>query len=144
MSEERIPLAWVPRATPLEPRAVAATGDTVHALRRRLLALDDASLAELRGVAAPGLLVVIGDAATLPWVDGVEYLGRDADAPLLLIPTALAPSVPVAALEAAVLARLRAARRAAEPVAIVRPSHLVPCGAAGPIDRARLAAGGAP
>ena len=129
----RIGLAWTPRAAPLAPRAVAADGATAYALGRRLLALGDAGLARLSAVAAPGLLVVLGE--ELPWVDGVTYLGSDPLAPSLLLPTALAPTVPVAALERAV-ARKRPGRVAVLP----SPTRLVPCDAARAIDPERLAA----
>jgi hypothetical protein len=42
-----------------------------------------------------------GSAFRLPWVDGIEYLGRDPAAPELLLPTALEPNVSVSLLPAA-------------------------------------------
>jgi hypothetical protein len=105
-------------------------------LAQRLAARDDAALGALTGVAADALLIVIGDPAALPWVDGISYLGCDAAAPGLLLPTALAPSIPPRVLEAAVRARMEPG-----PVAVLTaPARLVPCGAARAIDRAQLVA----
>lgn len=129
-------VAFRPRAAPLAPVAAAARGAAARALAERLLARDDEALAKLAGVAAPDLILVLGESDALPWVDGVLYLGRDPAAPALLLPTALEPDVPAPLLERAVLARERAA-----PVAVlVEPRQLVSAAAARPVERARLAA----
>lgn len=135
-SAGRIQIDWAPRATPLTARAVVGSGAVARALGHRLTALDDAALGALVAVASAELLIVLGDAAELPWVDGVSYLGRDDAAPDLLLPTAVAPSVPPAVLEVAVRARI-----ARPPVAVLAaPARLVPCWLARGIDRARLTA----
>jgi hypothetical protein len=67
-------------------------------LAHRLLR-DADTLANFKAVGAPGLLVILGAETALPWVDGVVYLGHDAEAPSLLFPTSLEPSVPAALLE---------------------------------------------
>jgi len=131
-----IRIDWIPRATPLIARAVAASGAAARALGRRLAELDDAALGALAAVAGADLLIVLGEPSSLPWVDGVGYLGRDDAAPGLLLPTALAPSVPPAALEAAV----RAAAGSAPVAVLAAPRRLVPCGRARAIDRERLVA----
>jgi hypothetical protein len=134
---ERISVTWTPRDVPLAPRAVAAVGEVSRALGRRLAMLDDASLRALAALASRDVLVVVGDENELPWIDGVTYLGRDESAPDLLLPTAMAPSVPPAILEMAVKARCAGAA----PVAVLSsPSLIVPCGEARSIDRARLMA----
>ncbi|MFS8071489.1 MAG: hypothetical protein ACMG6S_34395, partial [Byssovorax sp.] len=96
------------------------------------------ALARLTGVAGPSLLIALGDGDALPWVDGVVYLGRDPRAPSLLVPTALAPNVPVALLERALLGRGEAL--AALLAVLVDPPALVGVGAARPIERAALTA----
>jgi hypothetical protein len=103
--EELISVQWRPRPAPLEPVAMAVRGKAAGVLAERLLARDDEALARLSGVAAPGLLVVLGDAGELPWVDGAVYLGRDAEAPALLLPTTHEPSLPLPLVERALLAR---------------------------------------
>jgi len=141
-SDAAIALAWTARATPLTPRAVVATGAAARALGRRLAALTDAALAPLAAVAGADALVVVGDPAALPWVDGVVYLGRDGAAPELLLPTTLAPTVAAPVVARAVAAWLgRRGAQVAWPVALVpAPLAIIPCGAARAIERARLAA----
>lgn len=132
----RLPVAFRPRVVPLAPLAAAAQGRAARALAERLLARDDAALAALSGVASPDRLLVVGPVEALPWVDGVVYLGRDPQAPSLLLPTALAPDAPPALLERAVLGRALAA-----PVAVLAdPPALASLAAARPLDRARLCA----
>jgi hypothetical protein len=136
-----------PRAVPLAPVAVAARGPAAAALAARLAGRDDAALGRLSAVSAPGLLLVIGAAEELPWVDGVVYLGKDPAAPSLLLPTALEPDVPAPLFERAILARARAATRGGAPlsveppiVVLVDPPALAGAGAARAIGRAELRA----
>jgi len=137
VTDARIPVQWTPRDAPLEARAVVASGAAAQALGRRLAELDDAALRSLAAVAGNDLIIVLGEAAALPWADGVVYLGRDESAPDLLLPTALAPTVPPAVLEAAI----RKVVQRASPVAVLpSPARLIPCGSARSIDRALLAA----
>jgi hypothetical protein len=97
---------WRARATALTPIAVAARDNVAIAFARRLLTLDDQSMAKLKGVAGEGLLIVLGEEESLLWLDGVIYLGRDDAAPSLLLPTTLEPEVPVALFERALLKHL--------------------------------------
>ncbi len=131
-----MPVSFRVRTEPLAPVAAAARGPAATALARRLLARDDAALARLSGVGGPSLLVLSGDRDDLPWIDGIVYLGRDPAAPALRLPTTLAPDVPPALLERAVLARLQGA--APPIVVLVDPPALVPFGEARPVDRDTL------
>jgi hypothetical protein len=132
------PLQVRARAKPLPPRAAVAEGTAALRLARRLLARSDPDLARLSGVAAPGLLAVLGAPGDLPWVDGVRYLGADPDAPGLLLQTTLAFELPAALVEGALRAQVRPA---VGPLALLlAPLRLLPLGEARPIDRARLAA----
>ena len=90
-------MRFVPRGEPLPPAAVLAHGEAAVRLARRLVRRPAAELARWSGVAAPGLLLLLGEA--LPWLDGVRYLGREPEAPALLVPTTLAPDVPAALVE---------------------------------------------
>ncbi len=92
-------LKWLPRPIPLTPCAVWAQGEAAQRLARRLLEYEEAELAQMQGVAERGMLLVRGSETALPWAEGVVYLGQDADAPSLLLPTALRPDFPVALLE---------------------------------------------
>lgn len=133
-----VAVGFRPRSTPLVPAAVAARGEAAVAVARRLLRRTDEDLAKLAGVAAPGLLLVVGAAEDLPWADGVLYLGRDPAAPSLLIPTTFEPDVPVALLERGLL---QMHRRLAVPLALLLdPVAVVGVGSARPIVRGRIAA----
>ncbi len=114
---------------------MVASGAAAKALGRRLIELDDAALRSLAAVAGDDSIVVLGEAAALPWADGVVYLGRDETAPDLLLPTALSPTVPAAVLEAAI----RKLVPKVAPIAVLpSPARLIPCGAARSMDRALL------
>jgi hypothetical protein len=127
-------ISFVPRAGSLDPAAVVATGPAARALAQRLVRLSDAALAALRGVSGDGLIALIGDAEALPWVDGVAYLGRDAGAPRLLLPTTLRPVVALDVFERAVV---RHAGGLAGPWAVLTsPPRVIPLGEALPIERA--------
>lgn len=135
MDEEEISVVWRPRTTPLDPVGVAARGEVARSLAQRLLARDDQTLARMSGAAAPELLVVLGEAADLPWADGAVYLGKDAAAPSLLLPTTREPSVPLPLVERA-LAR---ATDAPPPLAVLLdPPLLASLQSARPIVRATL------
>ena len=138
MSSNGIPVRWEPRAEPLEPLAIAGEGGVALALARRVLSETDARLAAWSGVAGTGVLILLGPAGSLPWVDGAVYLGRDSAAPSLLLPCALAPNVASSMLERALLARVGGA---GTPLAVLPASgHLVPVGAARPVSRITLSA----
>lgn len=122
---------------PLPARAVVASGAAAKALGRRLAEVGGDSLRTLAAVAGDDLLVVLGDESALPWIDGVTYLGRDESAPDLLLPTALAPSVPASLLEAAIR---KLVPRSTPVVVLPSPALLISCGAARAIDRDRLRA----
>jgi hypothetical protein len=100
-----ISLNWLPRERSLTPCAAVARGEAASRLARRLLECEDAALEQLQGVAARSLLIVRGEAEALPWVEGVLYLGQEAEAPALLLPTALRPDFPAALLERALKAQ---------------------------------------
>jgi hypothetical protein len=127
----RIP--FVPRPDILDPIAVVGSGPVAVALAQRLLRLADEALHELRGAAGDDVLVVLGATDALPWVDGVNYLGRDPNAPRLLLPTTIRPAIAADAFERAI------ARHAA---ALPGPWAVLPDARrvfsvmhAGPIDR---------
>jgi hypothetical protein len=130
-------VTWSPRQNPLAALAVAGVGPVAVALARRALAADDKQLGAWSGVAGPGMLVLLGETDSLPWVDGAVYLGRDPTAPSLLLPCALAPEVAPALLERALVAHAAAGT----PLAVLpRSGQLVPVGAARTVARETLAA----
>jgi len=88
-----VPLQWRVRHSPLAPCAVAGQGAAARLLVRRVLALDAAQRMLLQGVGGRDVVVIVGDEAALPWVDGAQYLGRDMRCPGVWLPTALEPTI---------------------------------------------------
>ena len=130
----RIP--FVPRPDVLDPAAAVGLGPVARALARRLLRLGEEALSALRGAAGDDVLVVLGAAETLPWVDGVAYLGRDPGAPRLLLPTTSRPAVAADTFEQAIA---RHAAALASPWAVLPDARRVfSVAQADPIDRALL------
>lgn len=99
------------REPPLAPCAVLALRAAADALLARLRALDEARLSRLQAVRGAHFLLVQGNARDLPWSDGLIYLGKDAAAPQLLLPTAQAPNVPSALFERALARHCRSGPR---------------------------------
>lgn len=132
----KINVSWQTRTIPLEPCGAWAMNETAVALAERLAAVPDA---ELRGVAGDAVLVVLGPATKLPWVDGIAYLGRDEAASSLLLPTYLQPNVHVGLLESALQSEERGALAVLLGAADAEPA-LVPLVAARPFDPERLTA----
>ncbi len=131
-------VAFVSREVALAPLCVGGLGDVARALARWVLRDDGPRLSELRGVAANDVLLLMGAAETLPWVDGVFYLGKDPHAPRLLLPTQLRPDVPLAAFEQAIV---RHVGELESPIAVLaHPCKLIPLAEARPVNRERLAA----
>jgi MoxR-vWA-beta-propeller ternary system domain bpX5 len=124
------------RSRALEPSCVVGVGFVARALARRVLSRDDGDLGVLRGIASADILVLLGVADTLPWVDGVTYLGCDPEAPRLLLPTLQRPTVPVGAFERALLRRAQGIQG---PIAVlIEPPRLIPIAEARPLERQRL------
>ncbi len=135
---ERVQITFSPRDEVLEPVATIALGQAARMLAERLLRHADEQLRAWTGVAAADVLVVLGASDSLPWVDGVSYLGRDPRAPRLLIPTTLRPAVAIEVFEQAVLA---GDSRLAPPLAvIVSPPRIFSVAGALPIQRDRVRA----
>jgi hypothetical protein len=137
-------VTFVPREQPLVPAAAVAVGAAARRLGRRLLE-EDSRLAELRGLGSGDLLLVIGDADSLPWSDGIAYLGRDSEAPRLLLPTALRPDVPLDLFERALFRRSESASPERQSPAaggvlavLASPRRLVQVGLARRIERPLL------
>jgi hypothetical protein len=131
-----IPVSWQPRPKPLAAAAAVALGEAAELLARRLLTESREELACRSGVAGPGFLLVLAAAGELPWVDGVVYLGRDPEAPALLLPVHRRPAVPLPLFERALLKAFPATR---PPVAVLwEPAVCASVAAARPIVRESL------
>ena len=144
MTELRRPLEWLPRAQALPAVAVAASGAAGTQLLQALARLDP--LPALEGVVSANEVVVLGPFDALPWVEGAVYLGREPEAPTLLLPTTLKPAVPLPWLASAVVALCPVGRVAVLP----QSRRIVPLHAARLIESHTLRAallggeGGAP
>ena len=135
MTTELLSFTWRERQHPLVPECAAGLGPAARALAQRLLAMEDEQLTRLTGVAGPDLLLAMGDVPDLPWVDGVKYLGRDARARELLLPTAVEPSLPLELVHRAFALEFSDAAR----IAIIDdPPLVVPVGAARELARAEI------
>ncbi|MBI2395987.1 MAG: hypothetical protein HYV09_40870 [Deltaproteobacteria bacterium] len=126
---------WRSREHPLSARAVAAFGPAARALAASVGRRADAELHALRAVGAEAGIVVLGEEEALPWADGALYLGQDAAAPSLLLPTTLRPDLALPLVERALLRRV-----ARDGVLAVIPSQhlLIPVDGARPLTRAHL------
>lgn len=129
-----IEVTWQPRLSPLIPVGMAARGAGATRLAHRLMREPAEALNRLKGVGGPGVLVILGEAELLPWVDEVVYLGRDPDSSSLLIPTTLEPSIPIALFEQSLIAHAGVAPCAL----LLDPSCIVPLIEARPVARKTL------
>jgi hypothetical protein len=90
MTAVPLPLRWAPREPPLD--AAAVTGRAGVAERLRAATRDRGGAgSSLRAAATAEWIVVLGEAAELPWADGAVYLGWDSG---VLVPTTVAPWPP--------------------------------------------------
>ncbi len=112
-NSQEFAVEWTPRSIPLHPAGVAARGEASLRLARRLLQLDDETLALFQGLAGAKTLIVMAPEELLPWVDGVQYLGVDAAVPSLLSPSNYQPSVPLALLATSLATRSKTEGRLA-------------------------------
>lgn len=86
---------WRVREAQEPPRAAVAWGREVsRQLLQRLGRLPATQQASLSATAGGELLVVTGEAAELPWVDGVAYAAPCAEAPQLWLPLLSEPELP--------------------------------------------------
>lgn len=124
-------MIWSPRAVPLPAVAAIARGHAAPLLAARLLAMEDEQLSQLRGCATRDLIAIAGP--DLPWIDGIEYFGRDDE---LFLPTAIGPGVPVPLLARAIATRHPELK---PPFAIaMNPDLLISFAAMAPTERSRL------
>ncbi len=127
-------IPWRMRHEPLLPQGVMACGTQRLQAAERLLAQDDGRLSRLRGVTGAQHLLILGQESDLPWIPGATYLGQDPQALHLLLPTHLAPDIPLEWLDRAIIAAHGERQYAVDP----QQGALIPFGDALRLDRACL------
>lgn len=129
--------AWRPAAEPIPaPQAAIAHGEPARALLVALAASPPARRADLRLSAAADWLVVLGNPATMPWVDGIRYAAPAAQAPMLWLPTHVSPDV-----DAGLVFSALKRRHGRTPLLLwAAPEAVLPLDRAQPADEATLRA----
>lgn len=89
-----VPWKWREDPSPPEPCGAVAWQDAARRLHARLAQLPPEVQGRLFVCVSRDVLVVAGAAADLPWVPGIAYATRSADAPTLWRPTVLQPDAP--------------------------------------------------
>lgn len=112
---------WQDEAEPPAPQGVVGTGAVARRMLETVAARPPAERARLSATAHDGLLVLVGPADRLPWVDGVQFVAPRAEAPALWLPTTRRPAVPLDLLAQAI-ARLH---RASPLLMLPEPAQLV-------------------
>jgi hypothetical protein len=125
-----IEIKWQNRFDSLAPVALVAFGTAAVRLKEKLLSFDDEKLNSLQGVFGKDLLFAAGEGENLPWMDGLIYLGKDAQAPSILLPTNLRPALPIDLFERRLLQRFPRQK----PFAVVG-NRIIPVGEMRPISR---------
>lgn len=92
--------AWRERTHSLVPAGLVAAGPSMAALLRALRQRDADNLRGMTLASTRALLVLLGPAEHLPWVDGVGYCAPAPGVPGLWLPTRLAPDMPAELLHA--------------------------------------------
>ncbi|MER2562534.1 MAG: hypothetical protein ABTQ32_17550 [Myxococcaceae bacterium] len=125
------------RAEPLPARAVVAEHDVARRLATRLLALDEATRRQLRLVVTNEVVVALGPAEALPWVDGVRYFGAEPESLAMLVPTTRETTPSSVLVERALR---RAHQLPAGPFALLSLERILPLGRSTPVSAHALAA----
>lgn len=125
---------WLVQEPALAPGGAVACGKVAHALLQQLQSRSDEERKNLRFVATADMLVLLGDAGQLPWIDGIRYCAPSPIAPMLWLPTLLRPSLPVDLLQH----RLLDAAASGPVLLWPEPACFLPLDVAAPIDEMAL------
>lgn len=88
------PWPWRPRREPGPPAAAVAWGTAAARLHARLADEVASPPGDRSATGGHQLLVVLGEAAALPWVEGVAYAAPCEQAPSLWLPVLWEPGLP--------------------------------------------------
>ena len=134
-------IAFSPRAdaqSSLVPACAVGVAAVGRALARCALERGDRELLAMLGATTADTLFLLGPEEALPWVPGVQYLGRDPRAPLLLLPTELEVDVPLDVLQRAILGRRDAVPLSPPLALLAAPRRVVSLACARTVDRELL------
>jgi hypothetical protein len=112
---------WQDEVEPPAPEGVVGTGAVARRLLEAVAVRVPRERARLSATAHDGLLVLVGPADQLPWVDGVQFVAPRVEVAALWLPTTRRPTVPLDLLAQAV-ARLH---RASPLLMLPEPAQLV-------------------
>jgi hypothetical protein len=87
-------LRWRAREQALRPAGLVAPRALARTLLAGLAQRDASALQGLSAVATASMLVLLGEEAKLPWLDGVRFCAPAPQARGLWLPTARAPELP--------------------------------------------------
>jgi hypothetical protein len=121
---------WQSRIDALSPCAMLVFDSAAIALAKKMMSFEDEKLHPFQGVRAKKMMLIMGDGESLPWTNGAVYLGRDTEAPAVLLPTTLKPNVPLDLFERALYERFRKL----SPFAVL-PEKIIPFGTAKTLSR---------
>lgn len=88
-------MQWFVQEPALVPAGAVAWGGAARDVLRQMQLRSAEQRTGLRFVATADMLVLLGDAGQLPWVDGIRYCAASPEAPMLWLPTLLRPSLPI-------------------------------------------------
>lgn len=94
-------IGWGPRPEPLTPIAALVPRHQARVLLTRDITDDT------RALSTGDSLVLLAASEHLPWCPQVRYFGRDELAPSLLVPTNVAPTIPIDLFERCIRLRYR-------------------------------------
>lgn len=98
-------LSWVQRTEPLPASAMFTPSTRVKALLQQLLSMPDDYLQKLDGLQCDAGILITGQEADLPWINGCLYLGMDQQAHHCLMSTQHQPTIPTGLLDQAIAQR---------------------------------------
>ena len=128
-------LAWKARENAPQPAGLVAAGAVARQVLAVLGARSDEQLRALSVVATRDMLVLIGPASALPWVDGVRYCAPDPANLSLWLPTHALPDLPLDLVTANLVGR-----GARAPFLFWNePEQVLPLDQGTPLSQARLA-----
>jgi len=99
-------ISWQAREIPLSPVALFVSLPQLPLLAQKLNSRFSDEILPFRAVYSANGFILLGEQEQLPWVPEIRYLGLDNEAPHLLLPTNLSPSLPLALIDRAIFTQV--------------------------------------